>query len=129
MSLSEMQNMPTSMKSTPIPGAFLSTSIALAFRQVWSAIKLGDRAQRARSCKRVPPMTHLPGFSDHVLPGGETEIAYSRAGSGPPLLLLHGFPQTRAMWHGVAPALARRYTVIAADLRGYGDSGKPDGVP
>ena len=46
-------------------------------------------------------------------------------GAGPPLLLLHGYPQTHAMWHRVAPALARDYTVVCADLRGYGDSGKP----
>lgn len=46
-------------------------------------------------------------------------------GSGPPVLLLHGFPQTHAMWHRVAPALAGMRTVVAADLRGYGDSGRP----
>jgi len=46
-------------------------------------------------------------------------------GSGPPLLLLHGNPQTHAMWHAVAPPLAERYTVIAPDLRGYGGSFKP----
>jgi haloacetate dehalogenase len=46
-------------------------------------------------------------------------------GSGPPLLLLHGFPQTHAMWHGIAPDLARDHTVVAPDLRGYGDSGRP----
>jgi haloacetate dehalogenase len=48
-------------------------------------------------------------------------------GSGPPVLLLHGWPQTHAMWHGVAPALARQFTVVCADLRGYGDSSKPRG--
>lgn len=48
-----------------------------------------------------------------------------RGGAGPPLLLLHGNPQTHAMWHRVAPALAKRFTVIAPDLRGYGLSGKP----
>jgi haloacetate dehalogenase len=48
-------------------------------------------------------------------------------GSGPPLLLLHGYPETHAMWHRVAPELAREFTVVAADLRGYGDSSKPDG--
>ncbi len=47
-----------------------------------------------------------------------------RAGSGPPLLLLHGHPQTLMMWHRVAPALAARFTVVAADLRGYGDSAR-----
>jgi haloacetate dehalogenase len=46
-------------------------------------------------------------------------------GDGPPLLLLHGYPQTHVMWHRVAPGLARRFTVVCADLRGYGDSDKP----
>ena len=55
-------------------------------------------------------------------------IAYEVAGNGPPLLLLHGFPQTRAMWRPIAPALAERFTVIAADLRGYGASSKPASV-
>ena len=45
--------------------------------------------------------------------------------SGPPLLLMHGYPQTHAMWHKVAPALSERFTVVATDLRGYGDSAKP----
>jgi haloacetate dehalogenase len=49
-----------------------------------------------------------------------------RAGRGVPLLLLHGHPQTHAMWHRVAPALAQRFTVVMMDLRGYGDSGRPD---
>ena len=46
-------------------------------------------------------------------------------GSGPPLLLLHGHPQTHFMWHAVAPLLAKEYSVVAPDLRGYGDSSKP----
>src|SRR3954470_1611378 len=46
-------------------------------------------------------------------------------GDGPPLLLLHGFPETHLMWHAVAPALAERSTVVAADLPGYGDSFRP----
>ena len=50
-------------------------------------------------------------------------------GEGPPVLLLHGYPETHAMWHKVAPELARDYTVVCADLRGYGDSSKPRGVP
>lgn len=52
-----------------------------------------------------------------------------QGGSGPALLLLHGHPQTHAIWHRVAPALARHFTVVAADLRGYGDSDKPAGLP
>ena len=55
-------------------------------------------------------------------------IAYEVAGNGPPLLLLHGFPQTRAMWSTIAPLLAKHFTVVTADLRGYGASSKPDGV-
>jgi haloacetate dehalogenase len=51
------------------------------------------------------------------------------AGEGPPLLLLHGFPQTRAAWHCVAPALARRFTVVVPDLPGYGRSGAPPVLP
>ena len=50
-------------------------------------------------------------------------------GNGPPLLLLHGHPQTLAIWHKVAPALAEHFTVVATDLRGYGDSSKPAGAP
>jgi len=50
-------------------------------------------------------------------------------GSGTPLLLLHGHPQTHAIWHKVAPRLAEHFTVVACDLRGYGDSGKPQGDP
>lgn len=53
-------------------------------------------------------------------------IRYVVGGSGPPVLLLHGHPQTHAMWHRVAPLLARDFTVVASDLRGYGDSVKPE---
>lgn len=57
------------------------------------------------------------------------DIHAIRGGSGPALLLLHGHPQTHAIWHKVAPVLAQHFTVVAADLRGYGDSGKPVGLP
>jgi haloacetate dehalogenase len=55
------------------------------------------------------------------------EINVMFGGSGPPLLLLHGFPQTHAMWHPIAPRFAEKYSVVVPDLRGYGDSAKPAG--
>ncbi|MBM4469488.1 alpha/beta fold hydrolase [Rhodococcus hoagii] len=58
---------------------------------------------------------------------GEVQIATRVVGSGPPLLLLHGYPQTRRVWRRVADALADRFTVVTTDLRGYGDSSKPEG--
>lgn len=65
------------------------------------------------------------GFERSTVNVGGIEIACVISGSGPPVLLLHGFPQNLAMWARVAPILSRRYTVVCADLRGYGDSSKP----
>jgi haloacetate dehalogenase len=73
----------------------------------------------------------FPGFKENKITvsssDGPIEIAYLIGGSGPPLLLLHGFPQTKAIWSQVAPELAKLFTVVAADLRGYGQSSKPHG--
>jgi haloacetate dehalogenase len=62
-----------------------------------------------------------------VAVGDGLKIRAALGGKGPPLLLLHGHPQTHVTWRKVAPALARHFTIVAADLRGYGDSGKPEG--
>jgi len=67
------------------------------------------------------------GFEQERVRTGGAEINLVRGGEGPPVLLLHGYPQTHAMWHAVALLLAERFTVVAADLRGYGDSSKPFG--
>jgi haloacetate dehalogenase len=92
-----------------------------------------------------PPGTLLPtlpppppaGVDDELFPGfrrlsirtSGTTINTLVGGAGPPLLLLHGHPETHVAWHKIAGRLAARFTVVLTDLRGYGDSGKPDGGP
>jgi haloacetate dehalogenase len=71
----------------------------------------------------------FPGFQRRNIRTRGARIHLVTGGDGPPVLLLHGYPQTHAMWHKVAPELARDYTVVCADLRGYGDSSKPRGLP
>ena len=73
----------------------------------------------------------FPGFEQKRITvssdDGPIEIACQVGGNGPPILLLHGFPQTKAIWELVAPELAKSFTVVASDLRGYGQSAKPHG--
>jgi haloacetate dehalogenase len=65
------------------------------------------------------------GFEHLRIPTKEAEIDTVKKGTGPPLLLVHGYPQTKAMWHKIAPGLAERFTVVATDSRGYGASSRP----
>lgn len=69
----------------------------------------------------------LEGFTTEPITVGEARIHTARGGDGPPLLLMHGYPQTHLTWRRVAPVLADRFTVVCPDLRGYGDSDKPPG--
>jgi pimeloyl-ACP methyl ester carboxylesterase len=69
----------------------------------------------------------FPGFRSHSVDCLGTSIHAVVGGNGPPLLLLHGAPQSHVMWREIAPALAERFTVVASDLRGYGLSAKPPG--
>jgi haloacetate dehalogenase len=68
-------------------------------------------------------------FRPELIETRETRVFVRRSGSGPPVVLLHGFPETHLMWRGVAPLLARDFTVVCGDLRGYGASGCPPSAP
>ena len=74
-------------------------------------------------------MRLFPGFEGGRVETSGATINYVAGGAGEPVLLLHGYPETHACWHKIAPQLARNYRVICADLRGYGDSSKPEGLP
>jgi haloacetate dehalogenase len=69
----------------------------------------------------------LRAFETGRIDAGGIRINVARGGTGPPILLLHGYPQTHVIWHRVAPTLAEHFTVVCTDLRGYGDSDKPLG--
>jgi haloacetate dehalogenase len=71
----------------------------------------------------------FPGFESHWIDTEHGRIFARSKGEGPPLVLLHGFPQTHAMWHRIAPALAQTHRVVCMDLRGYGWSSAPKGDP
>ena len=63
----------------------------------------------------------FPGFTTQRIQTSGAEIRCVVGGTGPPVLLLHGYPQTHAIWHKIAPSLAHRFRVVCADLRGYGE--------
>src|SRR5438034_504371 len=71
----------------------------------------------------------FPGFDRRRIETSGASINLVTGGSGPPLLLLHGYPQTHVMWRKVAPRLAQEFSVVIPDLRGYGDSSKPPAGP
>ena len=75
--------------------------------------------------EELPASEFFPGFKHVTTKTSGATINFVTAGSGPPLLLLHGYPQTNIEWRKVAPELARKFTVVASDLRGYGDSSAP----
>ncbi len=79
----------------------------------------------AEAQQYAPTPDFFPGFKRLTTKTSGATINFVTAGSGPPLLLLHGYPQTHIEWRSVAPQLAKTFTVVAADLRGYGDSSKP----
>jgi len=95
-------------------------------------VSKGDGLARAsrfseQTDRNAPAAEFFPGFKKLTKKTSGATINFVTGGSGPPLLLLHGYPETHIMWRKVAPQLARKFTVVAADLRGYGDSSKPAG--
>jgi haloacetate dehalogenase len=93
-----------------------------------------NRSAKTTAVPAMPPLCpHGPvlmeGFRRERIRTAGTDINLAIAGKGPPLLLLHGNPLSLVSWHKIAPTLAESFTVVATDLRGYGDSGKPDGGP
>jgi len=78
---------------------------------------------------QIPTGQFFPGFRNERIETSGATINAVIGGQGPPVLLLHGAPQSHISWRLVAPRLAEDYTVVAADLRGYGDSSKPEGLP
>jgi haloacetate dehalogenase len=85
--------------------------------------------QQAREQQAGEESRFLPGFTVSKVKTSGTTIHAVKGGQGPPLLLLHGAPQSHITWRLVAPVLAKQYTVVVPDLRGYGDSGKMPDTP
>jgi haloacetate dehalogenase len=79
------------------------------------------------SLQALKPEAHFPSFAAESVETSGTTIHVLRKGTGRPLLLLHGYPETHLTWRKVAPRLAEQFSVVVSDLRGYGDSGKPEG--
>jgi haloacetate dehalogenase len=90
------------------------------------ALARADRFSKQTGGNVAAPV-FFPGFKKLTSKTSGATINFVSAGSGPPLLLLHGYPETHLMWRKVALQLAQKFTVVAADLRGYGDSSKPAG--
>ena len=89
-----------------------------------AALPITARAEQAPA--PASTLKYFPGFSAKRVKTSGAEINLVHAGSGPPLLLMHGAPQTHVSMRLIAPELAKNYTVIVPDLRGYGDSSKPE---
>jgi len=97
-------------------------------RRAFLKSTLAATAVAARSAGvEAQPAAMFPGFTTRTIQTSGATIHTLRGGSGPPLLLIHGYPQTHVEWHKIAPRLAEKFTVVMTDLRGYGDSSKPPG--
>jgi haloacetate dehalogenase len=102
---------------------FVMTGAATALSLQFTESK-GEETSAAHSTVKSD---FFPGFSSETIATTGTTIHVLRKGTGRPLLLLHGYPETHLTWHKVAPQLAEQFSVVVPDLRGYGASGKPEG--
>jgi haloacetate dehalogenase len=108
---------------------FLEQSIAMLLTAGVASPTTTTRAQEFQPSPKGSTLRFFPGFEGIRVEASGVTINGVIGGSGPPLLLLHGFPETHVEWHRVAPSLSKHFSVVATDLRGYGDSGKTaDGV-
>jgi len=98
---------------------------AIAVGAAVAGVVAGVAQAQEQSAEAGDQVRLFPGFKAAKIQTSGATINVVSAGQGPPLLLLHGAPQSLATWHKIAPRLANNYTVVAADLRGYGDSSKP----
>lgn len=98
-------------------------------RREFLTASLAATALAAEPQAKAQAMSFFPGFETRKVRTSGAEVHTLRGGSGPPLLLLHGYPQTHVCWHKIAGRLAERFTVVLTDLRGYGDSSKPEDHP
>ena len=105
-------------------GGFVGRGATYALREAFDRENSKIR-QRARSFG-MPRSVMFENFRLEMVNLPETKLRVRHGGSGPPLLLLHGHPRTHTTWYKVAPILAEHFTVICPDLRGFGQSGKPD---
>ncbi len=129
-------------KSAPFENAFyheifpISATLAARHRAENGDILLRcGRVWTARGCFSVAGVACIghaarmfEGFTEQTITVDGVDIFARIGGEGPPLLLLHGYPQTHVMWHKVVPELSKRFTCVCADLRGYGASAKPPTV-
>jgi len=103
----------------------LTRSVALTSFGMLASRSLAAAQAPAMTPARGTTLRFFPGFTAETVKTSGAEIYVLKGGSGPPVLLLHGAPQTHISWRKVAPELAKTHTVIVPDLRGYGDSSKP----
>jgi len=105
-------------------------SFAAAFTLAAAQLSLTASASaqpEASDDAKAPTDRLFPGFSTELVHTGGTTIHALRKGTGRPLLLLHGYPETHLTWRKIAPQLAEEFSVVVPDLRGYGRSGRPEG--